>query len=106
MICIAFIHTIIASHVEDGNMKCSYNSWVAVLFRCALNIFMIRPQDGKLSLPDSLYPPCLALSSGEADQHGHFRLRGNRRGDGSDTQLWPPAEKREEVKQEERAASR
>lgn len=51
IICIAFIHTIIASHVEDGNMKCSYNSWVAVFFRRTLNIFMIWPQDGKLSLP-------------------------------------------------------
>lgn len=28
MICIAFICTIIASRVEDGNIKCSYNSWV------------------------------------------------------------------------------
>lgn len=33
IICIAFIPTIIASHVEESNMKRSYNSWVAGFFR-------------------------------------------------------------------------
>lgn len=67
---------------------------------------MICPQDGKLSLSDSLYPLRLAESSGEADQHGHFCLRGNRRGDRADTTVASRKEKREEVKQAERVASR
>lgn len=46
------------------------------------------------------------LSSGEADRRGQFCLGGETAEETGVTQLWPPAEKREEVKQEERVASR
>ena len=103
IMCLAFIHTIIASHVEEGNMKCSSNSWVAVFFARVLNIFMIRPQDANLPLSDSLYPLCLVPSGAEAD---HFCLTGGGGGEPGVTQPRPPAEQREQVEQEERLASR
>lgn len=106
IICVAVIHTIIASHVEDANMKCSYNSWVAVFLCHPLNIFMICPWDGKLSFSRSPHPLRLAVSSGEADQRGHFCLRGNGRGDRTDTTVASCWEKRGGKAEGEGGASR
>lgn len=60
----------------------------------ALNIFMIWPHDANLCLPDSSSPLCLVLSSGEADLHGQFHPKRNRRGDRSDTTVASCWEKR------------